>query len=151
MSIFMRDNVIDYLPKGTLPKITYTRERVESVQISKQHYEERKKIAFEQVNSVIQYTENEIVCRSNTLLYYFGENEVETCGVCDVCLLNKRNSIEVNMDSLEKELLKKLKIGPQKVDELLQGNKHSKELAKLLNFLTDSRKLNFDGLTYSLN
>ena len=142
--------VIDYIPKGSLPKITYTQQRVGNVQISKQHYLERKKIAFEQVNSVIQYAENESTCRSKTLLASFGEKGGNTCGVCDVCLLNKRKSGEVNMELLEKELLKKIKIGPQKVDELLQGSRHSTELAKLLNFLTDSGILKFDGLFYVL-
>jgi len=44
-----------------------------------------------------------------------------------------------------------MKEGPKKVDELLHGSKHQKELVQLLDFLTESGKLKFDGLFYSLN
>ncbi|MFT6166036.1 MAG: ATP-dependent DNA helicase RecQ [Vicingaceae bacterium] len=143
--------VIDYIPKGTLPKITYTRQRVDHVHISKVHYEERKKITFEQVNSVAKYAENESVCRSNTLLNYFAETIDSSCGVCDVCLRKKKANSAIDFDSLEIELLEKIKEGPKKVDELLLGSKHQKKLAQLLDFYTDSGKLKFDGLFYSLN
>jgi ATP-dependent DNA helicase RecQ len=143
--------VIDYIPKGSLPKITYTKQRVDHVHISKVHYEERKKITFEQVNSVIQYAENELLCRSNTLLHYFGESIDSTCGVCDVCLKNKDANDSIDSKLLEIELLNKIKEGPKKVDELLHGSKHQKELAQLLDFLTDHGKLKFDGLFYSSN
>ena len=143
--------VIDYIPKGTLPKITFTRQRIDHVHISKVHYEERKKITFEQVNSVVEYAENESVCRSNMLLHYFGETIDPSCGVCDVCLRKKKANNSMDSDVLENELLEKIKKGPIKVDELLHGSKHQKELTTLLDFLTDSGKLKFDGLFYSLN
>ena len=143
--------VIDYIPKGLLPKITYTKQRVDHVHISKVHYEERKKITFEQVNSVIQYAENESICRSNALLKYFGEKINSSCGACDVCLSKKKANDSVDSKFLEISLIKKMKEGPKKVDELLHGSKHQKELVQLLDFLTESGKLKFDGLFYSLN
>ena len=142
--------VIDYQPKGTLPKISYTKSRVEQLKIGKQHYRERKDIAFKQVEAVIYYAENQNICRSNKLLYYFGENATRTCGVCDVCLAKKKTEGNINTEELELGVIEKLKNGPKKVDELLQKSKHPKELAQLLNFLTETGKLKFDGLFYSL-
>ena len=144
-------DVIDYIKKGSLPKITYTRQRVDHVHISKVHYEERRKKTFEKMNSVIQYAENELLCRSNSLLQYFGEKIDSSCGVCDVCLKKKDSNNSGDSKLLEVELLNKLKEGPKKVDELLHGSKHQKELAQLLDFLTENGKLKFDGFFYSSN
>lgn len=142
--------VIDFQPKGTLPKVSYTKGRIDNIKISKQHYQERKNISFKQVDAVINYAENGTLCRSNKLLQYFGENIETTCGVCDVCLANKKGSPEVNMADLEVKVLRRLEKGPKKIDELLQKKNHSREIAQLLNFLTDSGKIQFDGLFYSI-
>jgi ATP-dependent DNA helicase RecQ len=143
--------VIDYEPKGNLPKITYTRQRVDKIHISKHHYQERKTIAFDQLNAVVHYAENESECRSGTLLNYFGEKLTKTCGVCDVCLAKKRANTAVNVDTLELKLLERITKGPQKVDRLLQGIKYQKEAVQILSFLTEKGKITFDGLSYSLN
>ena len=139
--------VIDYQAKVALPKITYTKGRVEYFKIGKKHYLERKEISFKQVEAVVNYAENESFCRSNKLLNYFGETSAKKCGVCDVCLSESWAS--ANTDDLETFVFEQLKNGPKKVDELLGKSKYSKELAKLLNFLTESGKLTFDGLFYS--
>jgi hypothetical protein len=68
-----------------------------------------------------------------------------------VCLKNKDANDSIDSKLLEIELLNKIKEGPKKVDELLHGSKHQKELAQLLDFLTDHGKLKFDGLFYSSN
>jgi ATP-dependent DNA helicase RecQ len=143
--------VIDYEPKGNLPKITYTRQRVDKIHISKHHYQERKTIAFDQLNAVVHYAENENECRSSTLLNYFGEELTKACGVCDVCLAKKRANTAVNVDTLELKLLERITKGPQKVDKLLQGIKYQKEAIQILSFLTEKGKITFDGLSYSLN
>lgn len=38
------------------------------------------------ISSVLQYVDNDKVCRSEQLLRYFGETETHPCGICSVCL-----------------------------------------------------------------
>jgi len=56
----------------------------ENLTLDKKIYEFRKNRHYQKVKSVIAYAEN-VVCRSQQLMKYFGE-ESEKCGICDVCL-----------------------------------------------------------------
>ena len=40
---------------------------------------------------MIDFIRNDQVCRSQQILSYFGESFGEPCGMCDVCIRNKRN------------------------------------------------------------
>jgi len=39
-----------------------------------------------QVKAVIDYVNNDAVCKSVQLLSYFGETKIENCGICSVCI-----------------------------------------------------------------
>ncbi|TYB76796.1 RecQ family ATP-dependent DNA helicase [Bizionia gelidisalsuginis] len=43
-----------------------------------------------QVRSVLNYISNDTICKSVQLLSYFGEKNVDDCGVCNVCLQKKK-------------------------------------------------------------
>ena len=49
-------------------------------------YEERKEQFRKRIRAVIDYAENDRICRSRQLLRYFGEKDSHDCGQCDVCL-----------------------------------------------------------------
>jgi ATP-dependent DNA helicase RecQ len=34
---------------------------------------------------MVEYADNQLYCRSQLLLSYFGETDAATCGTCDVC------------------------------------------------------------------
>jgi len=38
---------------------------------------------------LVDFIENNSVCRSIQILHYFNEKDFDTCGICDVCLVNK--------------------------------------------------------------
>lgn len=75
-----------------MPLLTYTRDRVlpEDIVISKTVYEERKAQFEKRIESIINYAENDTVCRSRQLLRYFGETHTEDCQQCDVCLAHQK-------------------------------------------------------------
>lgn len=94
---FLHQNkIIDYIKKTNLPQITYLTERLDAknLVISKETYHDRKENAISKMESVIYYAFSQHKCRSQVLLNYFGENNQNRCGVCDVCL--ERNKLELS-------------------------------------------------------
>ena len=83
-----KKRIINFIPRKNIPLISYTQDRIDGVDVvlSKEVYENRKEEFIKRINSVINYAQNERVCRSRQLLSYFGENKSTDCGQCDVCL-----------------------------------------------------------------
>lgn len=55
---------------------------------------------------LIKFIRNDQVCRSQQLLSYFGESFNEPCGMCDVCIRNKRSKQKDNLQTQLVELFK---------------------------------------------
>ena len=83
--------LLQYIPKTDKPHIEWIKSRVDSGRlfINGKHIAERKEISGTQMESVIHYAKAP-VCRSIQLLSYFDETDAAKCGVCDVCLDEKR-------------------------------------------------------------
>ncbi|WP_117884093.1 RecQ family ATP-dependent DNA helicase [Aureibaculum luteum] len=79
-------------------------------------------IKLEKINAIIDYAENDTICRSKLLLNYFDEKLKVNCGVCDVCLAN--DSMATTNTNLSNQILKLLMVKKQL---------SSKEIATLLN------------------
>ena len=73
-----------------------------------------------QVYAVLNYVENDTVCKSMTLLKYFGEKNLSPCGICSVCRNMEPNKTDI--------LTTKSKI----VALLEHGNKSSRQIGELL-------------------
>jgi ATP-dependent DNA helicase RecQ len=41
---------------------------------------------------MFEYAESDEMCRSRFIQNYFGEEDAEDCGVCDICLARKKQS-----------------------------------------------------------
>jgi ATP-dependent DNA helicase RecQ len=72
--------------------------------ISKKNIEKRIATYKEKLEAMIQYSSNKHICRSNSLLEYFGEIRGDRCGICDFCV--GRNKLDIS--ELEYENLMKL-------------------------------------------
>jgi len=83
--------LLQYIPKTDKPHIEWIKSRVDSGRlfINGKHIAERKEISGTQMESVVHYAKTP-VCRSIQLLSYFDETDAAKCGVCDVCLDEKR-------------------------------------------------------------
>ncbi len=86
-----RLHIASYIPRKKTPYIIYTRGRVDTGQlhISPQAYEERKTRYEKRINAMLDYADNDTICRSRLLLHYFGEKNEHNCGVCDTCLRHR--------------------------------------------------------------
>lgn len=84
--------VMAYNQRKTKPQITFLTPRYDAgkLPLNTQRIAERRTNSKEKAKSIIDYVKNNKRCRTMQLLYYFGEESDLTCGVCDVCLAQKR-------------------------------------------------------------
>ena len=87
-------HILQFIPRRKVPYITYQHDRVDKQEIiiSKEIYEDRKEQYIKRIDAVINYAENDNVCRSRQLLEYFGEENKHDCGRCDVCIAHKNET-----------------------------------------------------------
>lgn len=123
-------HVISFVPKKDIPRIKYTQNRVETkdIVISQEIYEQRKELFRQRIEAVINYAENDFVCRSRQLLRYFGETKSADCQQCDVCISHRKETEE---DRAEQENIKK------EIIELL-SDKKPHEVKELYNLKHDT-------------
>ena len=98
-----RRGIIKYVPAYHGAKIYYTtgRQPLQYVQISKDVYETRRKRYESRIEAMLEYVTDENTCRSVMLLDYFGQKAENNCGICDVCLKDKRASKETESTILQ--------------------------------------------------
>lgn len=79
--------ILRYIPRKKIPHVRYLqrREEAERLVFNKEIYDDRKQEYTERINAMINYAENDYICRSRQLLRYFGETRSTDCGQCDVC------------------------------------------------------------------
>lgn len=84
--------VIRYIPGKRSALLYLSEERLPTgdVIISPESYRIRKRLSGERMVSLFRYAENESECRSVLLRRYFGEENPEPCGICDICLRHKK-------------------------------------------------------------
>ncbi|MCL1938502.1 MAG: RecQ family ATP-dependent DNA helicase [Candidatus Azobacteroides sp.] len=137
--------IIHYVPAKKVPTIYYTqnREELKYLRIPRTVYEERLERLKERVNSVIYYGTSTTLCRSRILLKYFGEEDTEDCGHCDVCLSKKnRNLSASSMHQMMNEIRSCLSEKEMDMDELIRKMDYpDKRLIQALRFLADSKQI----------
>lgn len=91
LKLLSLQNIVHYLPENNIPKIYYLQSRKQSefLKIPFNVYEERLNRLQIRINAVINYAITN-VCRSEFLLNYFGEKNINECGHCDICLSKKK-------------------------------------------------------------
>ena len=80
--------ILHFIPRKKIPHVTYKQRREESnlLIFPPEVYDKRKQEYTERIYAMINYAENNDICRSRLLLRYFGEKRSTDCGQCDVCI-----------------------------------------------------------------
>ena len=78
-------HIITYIPHDTANTLTFTRERQTEIYLSTNIYDNHRQQYIEKLKAMVEYADNQLYCRSQLLLSYFGETDATTCGSCDVC------------------------------------------------------------------
>ncbi|MCD8210315.1 MAG: RecQ family ATP-dependent DNA helicase, partial [Prevotella sp.] len=74
-------DIIHFIPKKKIPRISYERRREESkhLEFPDEIYKYRREELSRRINAVIAYLHNDNVCRNRQLLEYFGEKTLTDC------------------------------------------------------------------------
>jgi len=144
-----QEGVILFRVEKDKPQLLFLEERVsaENLTIDTKLYNFRKERYLHRIQKVIQYNED-FKCRSQLLLRYFGEEDSEICGVCDVCL--GRNKVELATDEFERfktKILQLLRHDSLTISELLEGfaSKRHGKLLKALEIMIDEGQIDKEG------
>ena len=97
--------IAEYIQAGEDSRVHMLLPRVESqyLPVSFDYLKKRKTTIEKKVNAIIQYVENEQVCRSVYIGAYFGDYQSTPCGICDVCL--EKNKTLSNEEERKRNLI----------------------------------------------
>lgn len=137
LKLMAQQRIIDYIPRSNEPTITFLLGRVEGrdLYLSPLVYTDRKADYSTRIEEMLGYASSKKHCRSRMLLEYFGQEDAEDCGQCDVCIRKKkRKGAEANL-SLRQQIdaligdgewhslqeLNNLNVNRERLDEVIDG------------------------------
>ena len=133
------DDIIFLKHKRSDAEVTFIQPREDDKTIHRIAFiiEQQNKLKHEQVNAILDYVNNNEVCKSVQLLSYFGEKDAKPCGICSVCIQGEKNISKNDIQTLKKRIIETLEHGDlssRKIAELLacSENKIKRVLQLLL-------------------
>ena len=84
--------IISYVSRTVANVLRLTVNRQAEIHVPEHFYSQRKEHYANKLKAMVEYADNQHYCRSQLLLSYFGEHDATTCGTCDVCREQKKNS-----------------------------------------------------------
>ena len=97
LTILHNLGIILYNKKQHLPQIEFVwnRSPINIINFNLNNYTSLKRNYLNQLNSFIQYISNiNNVCRSQFISFYFDDRNAKVCGICDICIKNKKKILE---------------------------------------------------------
>jgi ATP-dependent DNA helicase RecQ len=94
LEFLAQTGVVDYIPQKDRPQLQFLTERygAADLPLDEAFLAFRKNDALDKIRAVTQYVQNQVRCRTQVLLEYFGELTDKTCGVCDICIQKRKQS-----------------------------------------------------------
>lgn len=142
-------HIVDFIPRRRIPYITYTREREDGdrVIIPQSVYEERRAQYIKRIQAMLDYANNDHVCRSRQLLDYFGEECWKDCRQCDVCVTHQGNMLNEGRTRLYRQQIKDM-LGDRKkhhIAELHTLNIPTECLNEALEELISEKEIHYES------
>ena len=115
------DGILEYKAQQSDLEIVFLvpREDERTINVFANKIKAQQQVKINNVESMLAYIKNDKTCRSKQLLAYFGEKNVDKCGICDVC----SSTGEVNRDVLnliKQDILSQLKRKQQSSREIIK-------------------------------
>ena len=146
-----KQQILSFIPQSSLPKLFFNQDRINGkyLEFNPNNYYHLKQRYSERIQSVIDYTENDKLCRQVQLLMYFNEIDYSNCGHCDVCINNRQKDLE----KIKQQIIQVLTNNLYSLEQL---NSHMKNLnsvswIKIFNEMIDDGIIKSSGKGYYLN
>ncbi|RXF69761.1 RecQ family ATP-dependent DNA helicase [Arcticibacter tournemirensis] len=144
--------LLSYLKQTDMPQLQFVKARADGahLNIDTKYIALRKQIMQSQVKAVVHYAEAK-ACRSRLLLEYFNEPESDKCGICDVCLEEKRLANSKGLfEQITFEIIQILSSQHLSLEEIITSlhSGNEKERIDALRNLLDAGKVKSDGTKY---
>ena len=110
-----KDHIITLNLAKTDAQITFIEPREDDKTINRIAHivEQQNELKAQQIKAIINYVENDSVCKSMQLLSYFGEKALQPCGICSVCANNKKSDVPKNPNTIKNSIIELLESGDQ--------------------------------------
>ncbi len=146
-----KQQILSFIPQSSLPKLFFNQDRINGkyLEFNPNNYYHLKQRYSERIQSVIDYTENDKLCRQVQLLMYFNEIDYTNCGHCDVCINNRQKDLE----KIKQQIIQVLTNNLYSLEQL---NYHMKNLnsvswIKIFNEMIDDGIIKLSEKGYYLN
>lgn len=144
--------IILYNEQTDKPHLIFIKPRVDTqhLLIDRRYHADRYQVHKTQIEAVLNYAGSH-KCRSQLLLNYFNEAHAEVCGVCDVCLENKKaGKKDALTDEIIKDLLNELSKNPLHLNALVESVHKGSDKEKLgvIRMLLDAGTIKANGEYY---
>jgi len=143
--------ILSFIPQSSLPKLFFNQDRINGkyLEFNPNNYYHLKQRYSERIQSVIDYTENDKLCRQVQLLMYFNEIDYTNCGHCDICINNRQKDLE----KIKQQIIQVLTNNLYSLEQL---NSHMKNLnsvswIKIFNEMIDDGIIKSSEKGYYLN
>lgn len=139
-----KDEVISLQMANTDSEITFLKPREDDITINPiaKTIEQQHTLKHQQIESVLNYIQNDVDCRSLQLLNYFGEKSNKNCGKCSVCLKRNTKINPATKITVSNQILKALQSEALSSRQLLHAIKCSEhELLQSLTELIELKKI----------
>ncbi len=105
--------------------------------------ENRSITKLEKLRSIIEYVNNNKICRNIQLLNYFGEKNIKKCKTCDICIVENNQSNKVDYKLIAKDIMdlfaaKQYNSSNEIINEL---NYNKNQILKTLELLIEKNSL----------
>lgn len=148
--LFLKEReVLDYEPRRDKPQLTFLTPRYEasSLPLNVFEIEKKKERDRKKAKAVVQYASHTHRCRTLLLLEYFNEFDGKECGVCDICLKNKKLEQTIDNalgDAITNYIHQHSSITPRELSIAFE-NVSEKNLLQTLKMLIEEEIIHYDA------
>ncbi|WP_299224407.1 ATP-dependent DNA helicase RecQ [uncultured Psychroserpens sp.] len=128
LRLLHNDGVVTFQFSDTDSEIIFLQPREDDKTINRivTTVKQQQHVKLMQVNAVLDYANHNSICKQQQLLSYFGETASENCGRCNVCLKNASLKNNVDLKTIQHDIISTLSIKSQNSRALVERLPYNK-------------------------
>lgn len=140
--------IVSYFPKKDKPQVRYLQNRIKTddLYINHEQYLKRKKSYSKRIAAMISFIENDRICRNVQICEYFGDQKASACGICDICIRQKKKNNASKIDQKLFDAIKERLVNPMTPNELTAffSEQERDSVIKILEYMIQENKIKTD-------